>query len=163
MSIIELPLFNLLLGTLPDNPPLPMSPHILAEITGSQLIAIAGIAANALVASVVIIYGLKFVKRRKELWHETARIALEKGQPIPPMSEAKPSKTDANSEELRYGLVFIASGAGLALFLGTVAGSGLAYIGAIPGFIGVALLLNALINTRRKRTETPPADRPPQS
>lgn len=114
--------------------------------------------------------GMYFHHRRQALWHETAKIALEKGQPLPPLQdqETSPSWETSKSREnkdndFRSGLVLIAVGAGLYFFLTALVGRGLGLVGAIPGFIGVALLLYALLNALFGRKEKPSADRPPQS
>ena len=67
------------------------------------------------------------------------------------------------ANDLRSGLVLIAVGAGLYLFLGSLAGRSLGLVGAIPGFIGVALLLNALLSATFRRKDTPPTTLPPQT
>lgn len=120
--------------------------------------------AAMLIGVVIVLGGLYFQNRRRQMWHETARIALEKGQPLPPLVDdvvASPHpRTDRDEirNDLRNGLVCIATGAGLFLFLGTMFGRGLGYVGAIPGFIGIALLLNAAISGlfRKSNRSTPP-------
>ena len=61
---------------------------LIAEISGAQWIAIAAILGGLTFTILLIVFGLKFVQRRQELWHETARVALEKGQPLPPLRTA---------------------------------------------------------------------------
>ncbi len=70
----------------------------------------------------------------------------------PPPVQAQPPN------DIRYGLVLIALGAGLYLFLGTFVAHNLGYVGAIPGFIGLALLLYGLLSAVFKRN-APPVDR----
>lgn len=103
-----------------------------------------------------------FQHRRRTLWHETARIALEKGQPIPEPSPDRdeweagmPGTPDAaeRSRQNRVrgmvlgGLINIAVGFGM--FIGFRHMPGLpaqaAYFGAIPAFVGAALLLGAVL------------------
>lgn len=138
-------------------------PNLLAEISGGHLVAIAAILGGLTFTSLLIIFGLKFVQRRQELWHETARVALEKGQPIPPLpSDMQPAKAEPENNDIRAGLVLIAVGAGLYLFFISLFGGWMKYIGAIPGFIGAALLLYGLTQAAFGR-KNPPATRPPQS
>ncbi len=129
------------------------------EING-VLLPIAGI----ILAGVISVSGMYFHNRRREMWHETARLALEKGQPLPPLDPMlraeddeveKERKLPSANHDVRGGLVLIAVGAGLWLFLGGLSRN-LGYIGAIPGFIGVALLLFALFSAlfRRKHSES---------
>lgn len=110
------------------------------------------------VAVIAILAAFISAYRRQKLWHETARIALEKGQPLPPLSnEDKPKseRRDAGSD-IRNGLILIAVGGGLYLFMGNVAGENISHVGAIPGLIGVALLLFGLISAFTKNKTLPP-------
>ena len=119
----------------------------VAEISGAQWIAIIAILGGLTFSSLLIIFGLKFVQRRQELWHETARVALEKGQPLPPLPRDMQSTKDPNeNNDIRAGLVMIATGAGLYLFFAAFFGGWMKYIGAIPGVIGVALLLYGILS-----------------
>lgn len=136
-------------------------------VSGMELGLYMGLAG---LASAIIFGGLGmyFHHRRQALWHETARIALEKGQPLPPLQETSPSWETSKSREnkendFRSGLVLIAVGAGLYFFLGALLGRGFGLVGAIPGLIGVALLVYATLNTLFGRKDKPSADRPPQS
>lgn len=104
--------------------------------------------------------GMYFHHRRQALWHETARIALEKGQPLPPLQDGENSPANTPKEsDFRAGLVLIAVGAGLYFFLNALIGPAFGLIGAIPGFIGVALLLYASLNAVLKRKDTTPTNR----
>ncbi len=147
-----------------------LSPTYFAEIGGftgreieNILIPIAGI----ILGGIIVVTGMYFHHRRRELWHQTARLALEKGQPVPSLPDGEapnPNRRhDENNHDFRAGLVLVATGAGLYVFLGTFLGRGLGYVGAIPGFIGVALILNGFFGTWRSKHKTPPTDRPPQS
>ena len=145
-----------------------MTPHLLADFSNIPWVALVAIIGSFLVGPIVIFVVFRFAHRRHELWHETARVALEKGQPLPPMPDdmqpKPPLPTCAEkANDLRSGLVLIAVGAGLYLFLGSLVGRGLGLVGAIPGFIGVALLLNALLSAIFKRKDTSAAERPPQT
>jgi len=123
-------------------------------------IAVIAIAGGILIAVVAIVGGLITANRRQAMWHETARVALEKGQPMP----KSPDEEDVEQEEkqstggdIRAGLILIAVGGGLYLFLGNLTDSKIGYVGAIPGFIGVALLLFGLLNLVFKRKDPPPS------
>ena len=103
-------------------------------------------------AVAIVFISLYFYNQRRRQWHETARVALEKGLPIPtPSGEEEPATGPADQRysvrnDLRAGLILIAVGSGL--YLGFASGGlrGFPMIGAyIPGFIGVALTLNGII------------------
>lgn len=123
--------------------------------------------AGMILGGVISVSAMYFCHRRRELWHETARIALEKGQPLPPMPAelADSSRTGSDSGsgrgDVRAGLILIGVGGGLAIFFNYVGAPQVAGIGAIPGLIGVALLLFAVFSTLFSRKG--PGDRPPQS
>lgn len=144
-------------------------PIHLAEIFGFSgfeispvLIPIAAI----ILGGVITVSGMYFHHRRLELWHQTARLALEKGRPLPPPleDEDKPSpdrQRDESRNDFRAGLILVATGAGLWLFLGTFLSRGLGFVGAIPGFIGVALLLHGVLSLAfQKKPSTHDEHRP---
>lgn len=121
------------------------------------LIPIAGIIFGGAIA----ISAMYFNHRQRELWHATARVALEKGQPMPDYPYAgentEPSRRRGNGgRDLRSGLVLIGVGAGLYFFLGAVSGPDVALVGLIPGFIGLALLLYALLTRSSNHAGNPP-------
>ena len=135
--------------------------QFLADISSIPWVAIVSIVGGMFMGPVVIFIVFRSIQQRHQLWHETARIALEKGQPLPPMPAdvAPPPPTeDKPANDIRTGLILIATGAGLFLFLNALVGRGLGLVGAIPGFIGVALLLFGLLNAATKRGG-PPAGR----
>lgn len=163
MPLLELPLITALAGPNPAYSPFPMSAPLFAEISGPHVIAIVAIVSGISLTAVFIVYGLKFVQRRQELWHETARVALEKGQPLPPLpSDMRSDKDPAEANDFRTGLILVATGAGLYFFFLSLFGGWMAYVGAIPGFIGIALLLFATLNAWIGRKDKP-SDRPPQT
>jgi hypothetical protein len=100
-----------------------------------------------------------FNHRKRAMWHETARLALEKGQPIPEQSpdsggnwfgsanqtENKDIAANRRRGLLISGLVNVAVGAGLFIALVNMAKQA-AYFAAIPFFIGVALLIAAALD-----------------
>jgi Domain of unknown function (DUF6249) len=134
----------------------------IAQLTGI-LIPIAGI----VLAGVIVVSGMYFHNRRREMWHETARIALEKGQPVPPLDPAdredehEDARRGPTHHDIRGGMILIAVGAGLWLMFGSLAEK-LRFIGAIPAFIGVALLLYALL-AKIFGPKNPPQNPPPRS
>ncbi|MFI5335728.1 MAG: hypothetical protein ACHQ5A_03035, partial [Opitutales bacterium] len=90
-------------------------------ITGN-VIALAAIAGTFLAAILIPVFALYFQHRKRQLWHETARVALEKGQPMPPMPEESGLSKEEFHEaiqhsrggknDLRSGLILIGVGAG---------------------------------------------------
>jgi len=102
-------------------------------------------------AFVVAIVAMRFsnARRKAELQHQTIRLALEKGQPLPPellnMPAAVEQKPKCNDR--KAGLILIAVGVGLYFFFSAggwesrIPGN-LRWVALIPGLIGVALLLN---------------------
>ena len=144
-------------------------PHFaLLDLSPGQIIALVAIIGGCCIGVLVPIFAMYFHHRRQQLLHETARFALEKGQPMPALpglaEDARPAAVQQNEDcqnDLRGGLVLMGVGFGLYLFFLTLGASSLRFVGAIPGFIGVALLLTAWLNRRQKNP--PPADRPPQS
>lgn len=111
--------------------------------------------------------GMYFHHRRQALWHETARLALEKGQPLPAMPDdvnhGDSGRKKNEDSDFRSGLVLVAVGAGLYFFLGAFIGRGLAYVGLIPGFIGVALLVYAAFRTLTASKSTSDSNLPPRA
>ena len=124
-------------------------------------------AAGMIFAGVIVVSDMYFKNQRRAMWHETARIALEKGQPMPlgPDVETRcePSRPNGSANDIRAGLICIAAGAALYVFLGSFIGRGLGLVGAIPGFIGVALLLFGLIRLLGERKSGISDSRTPKS
>ncbi len=133
-----------------------------------------------LVLLTIVIVSLYFKNQSRKMWHETARIALEKGQPIPLAPSALSPKIEealgkrletenrtSSRNDVKAGLILIAISVGL--YFGLKDGTGgipgmPSSVYYVPGFIGVALLINAVISflLNRKKTETP-SSRPPQA
>lgn len=122
----------------------------------------------------ITVVSLYFKNQSRRMWHETARIALEKGQPIPgatpDMHEsliqqaAKAASVQASAShssgrgDFKAGLILLAVSAGLYFGFKDLSGDYHAmptFFIYIPGFIGVALLINALITflTTKKASE----------
>jgi hypothetical protein len=145
----------------------------LADFSVGHLYGLIGLVGGLLVALTLPAIAMYYHHRRQQLWHETARIALEKGQPMPPQprdddeAEHTPppgvaygdwiaaKRATERRHDTKGGLVLIAVGAGLYLMMGS--GSVGRFIGAIPGLIGVALLLYSFLN------KPSAGSRPPQS
>lgn len=116
----------------------------------------------------VVFAAMYFKNRSQKQWHETARIALEKGLPIPagPVQQqeapAKPSAWKSIYFDVRAGLVLIALA--VSIYYGTIElraeGEKIPGFGHfIPGFIGVALLINALFTfITKKASQTEKTD-----
>jgi Domain of unknown function (DUF6249) len=91
---------------------------------------------------------LYYKHRRQRMAHETIVTLAEKGLPIPPELLEEPTPRTPSDAGLRGGLVLVALGIALAIFLREVHGPW--SIGLIPGLMGVALLIAWKIETRTK-------------
>lgn len=112
------------------------------------------------VAAIVIVPRYFKSKEREEM-QATIRAAIEKGQPLPPELITAMTRNvqmrPSSSSDLRAAIVWLAWGLGIAGFF--VAGSyewseemyPLAYIGAVPGFIGLAYLIMAVLNAKKDK------------
>lgn len=143
-----------------------LASNLLADISSLPWVALVSIGGGMLIALVVIVGGLIIAHRRQAMWHETARLALEKGQPLPrPPEDETPAlpgerRVRESRNDIRSGLILIAVGAGLYIFLSGFITRGLGLVGAIPGFIGVALLLSGVVTAASKEPKNlPPSDR----
>jgi hypothetical protein len=135
---------------------LPLSPFLGFMNLQPWSIGIVIPIAAMIFAGVMALGGMYFAHRRRELWHQTARLALEKGQPLPPPLEhdemGEHRRRSSPHRDFRAGLILIGTGIGLYVFLEKVHGNGAGYVGAIPGLIGVALLVSGWL---RRLTEPP--------
>lgn len=134
-----------------------------------------------LVGLAITVASLYFKNQSRKMWHETARIALEKGQPIPAapsdLEEAAPPKAASAQTathhssgrcDFKAGLILLAVSAGLYFGFKDLNGafhSMPTFVIYVPGFIGVALLINALITfiTTKKAPETPSIQQSPKA
>lgn len=134
--------------------------------------------AGLIFAAAIAISAMYFKNRQRELWHETARLALEKGQPMPPMpgtaeeAEYQPPtgvgfaewqearRLESRRHELKGGLILIAIGVALFIFLGASAGR---VSGGVLGGIGLALLVSVALDKFSSRPPLPSEPRRPQS
>ncbi|ESQ80348.1 DUF6249 domain-containing protein [Asticcacaulis sp. YBE204] len=100
-----------------------------------------------------------FRAKDREETQKTVRMAIEKGQTLPPeflesLQKAAPLKEKTPERDIRSGLILIAVAGGLCVMDYVNSGfifGGLTGIAAIPGFIGVALLIMGIIGVNRKR------------
>lgn len=118
---------------------------------GTTLVALAPF---VMIISMVAIVAY-FRHQRRRLWHETMRLALEKGQPLPANLVETPRREREGQSNVRPGLVLI--GIGLAFFLAL--GGHARYFSTVPAFIGIALLLTAFIE-KGSTKKSPDADKP---
>jgi hypothetical protein len=139
----------------------------IADMDSTMALSIPIIALVMPFIFVICIIGFGMLKdyRNKKLQHETMRMLIEKGQPIPPELFADKANVKLSEkfmqlhgmkkekDDRKAGLILIAVGIGLYYFLGRidVSGHGLGYVGLIPGLIGVALLINWALSRKEKK------------
>jgi hypothetical protein len=139
--------------------PLMHSPFLGMFEVSEHVIGLVALIGSLGFTAVLFVTVLYFQSKKRQMWHETARLALEKGQPLPPWpntdEELKlrppPGTSLAEWEAIRRareqrgslkaGLILIAVGVGLYIMMQP---QGI-LVGAIPGLIGVALIVHALI------------------
>ncbi|MDE2357418.1 MAG: hypothetical protein KGL69_11770 [Alphaproteobacteria bacterium] len=135
-----------------------------------------GFATFWIIVAAIVIVPLYLRQRDRDKMHETLRIALQTGQPLPPemisalqQSVRTPSKPPTPERDLRTGLVLLAVGLGLCAIgygfwwglmsvsdVGAyMTGVSFAGFGAIPGMIGIAYII--IWAVRRKSPEAPEA------
>jgi hypothetical protein len=135
-----------------------------AFLEGRTLIAIIIPVVAIALGGVIAVCGMYFHHQQKKMLHDTARLALERGQPIPPELVSELSDTAHHSSaqrthprnDIRSGVILIAVGVGLYLFFETMSLHNLRFVGAIPGFIGVALLLLGIFDSLFARKKSAP-------
>ena len=96
--------------------------------------------------------------KRRQLQADLYAKALEKGQPIPPDLFPEPKQKD---NPLHVGIVLVATGLGLSVFLGMVSSIGVgipdaikvAGVGIIPLFIGIAYVIIHFIEKGKSTDE----------
>lgn len=124
------------------------------------VLPLAGIALGAL----GLVGGLWFTDRNRRRRHETIRLALEKGVPIPDtllnedehgrrVAPQNPGGKSARND-LRSGLITFSVGVGIFLFFLGVGAGGAEWLAAIPAMIGLALMINGVIE---RFTPPPPS------
>lgn len=117
---------------------------------------VAVIAPFAMVVAIVAIVSINKSRNNAEL-QKTLRMSIEKGQPLPPefvetMSRTVP-KAKNPMNDVRAGIILIAVAIGLTIASYVDNGFGMRNISgfaAIPGLIGVALLILGIIGLNRK-------------
>ncbi len=110
----------------------------------------------------IMIFSRYFKSRERQQMQETIRMAIEKGQPLPPemidaiSRDVRPSPSA--SRDLRIGFIWIGVAVGMAAFgyaLGFNEDTGHAFypmlgLAAFPGFIGLALIILGLLGRGKK-------------
>ena len=154
--------------------PLPLP---LASMFGLEpwIIGIVIPVAGLVFAGAIAISAMYFKNRQRELWHQTAQLALEKGQPLPPMprsdeeAENQPPagvdfakwhearRAESRRGELKGGLILIAVGVALFVFLGASVGR---VAGGVVGGIGFALLVSVALDKFSSRRADTSGQRP---
>jgi len=106
----------------------------------------------AMVATVV---GLVFSarERQRRLTHETIRLMIEKGQPVPPELFLDP-KIAKPRNDLRRGVLLISAGIGIAIFFLTHHDRAWS-LGVIPLVVGVGYIIIWKIQGGQKNNGTP--------
>jgi hypothetical protein len=131
----------------------------LAEFDPRWLGLILPLITLVFVATIVVISNY-FAHQKRKLWHETARLALEKGQPVPIAPSAieeavgqKPLNDRPRRGDVKVGLILLAVATGLFMSREDMGIPSTSYY--VPGFIGIAFLVNALITylTKPKASE----------
>lgn len=139
----------------------------LASIDPNVIPIVVPIAVFLFVISIVAIKKYADVQKQK-FWHETARLAIEKGQPVPLLPIAPkngnetPPPRSAIGRDVRAGLILLGVGAGCYFAFRTANFGPAMFAFYIPIFIGAALLLNALF-TALIASKSSDSDRPSPS
>ena len=98
----------------------------------------------------IIGIGVSAKVKRNNAWHQTIRLMIEKGQPIPPELLRPQVASRRPRSDLRSGLLFVALGAAVMIaawmghFQGIVLGLSL-----VPLFIGIAFLITWKIESQK--------------
>lgn len=121
-------------------------------------VLVTGAIFGAIVAVVAIVSYA--AHRARAMRHEILRLALEKGQPIPPELLREPERRLDAARDLRRGLTLLALGAGTALFFFFMPDGADApwSLGFVPGLLGLGYLLTWVL-TGRPRGDGGGADR----
>ncbi len=115
---------------------------VFAQIPNSLYPLIIPLAGMALGLAAIIVGTVDKLQKRR-LRHELLRVALEKGQPLPPELLDEKTAERAQRDDRRSGLISVAVGIALYVFLGLlIPHYGVKWVALIPGFVGLALLLN---------------------
>jgi hypothetical protein len=122
------------------------------------------------IMGIIAVVGMAMKNQERERWHETARLAIEKGVPVPSMPlAAPPVNVPLSRHKQRMGLItggLVNIGVGIGVYFGLSAIQGASetrFWGLIPALIGVALILGALIDILLSRKFPDPGDVLPKS
>ena len=121
-----------------------LTPEQIIELAKSNeppaaMIVIVPVAMFAMIIACVWL-GVSQRSKRAALLHETLRLMIEKGQPIPPELLQSPDGVRRPRNDLRIGLVFISIGIGLGVLLLSQADDAWP-VALIPLLMGVAFLV----------------------
>lgn len=129
-----------------------------AEAAAAEAIVPVLVTGAMLATAITIVAMVLYARHRAaELRHATIRLALEKGQAIPPALLAGPQSLPEPARDLRRGLQLVGLGAGLGLFLLTLEG---ARVAAGAGLIPLLLGLGHLVSYRLAGRARTPAGAP---
>ncbi len=122
------------------------------------------------VGGLIAVVALVMKNQERMRWHETARIALAKGLPIPNMPDSwspqspTPGRHRQRMGLITAGLINVAVGIGLYFGLSAIPGAWVARDFAfIPALCGVALMIGAAIDLLLSRKFPDPGDPSPKS
>lgn len=122
------------------------------------------------IIGVIVVVGMAMKNQERERWHETARLAIEKGVPVPVMpQQVLAVNVPQTKHRQRMGLItggLVNIGIGIGVYLGLSAMDGIGgvrFFGLIPAFIGVALILGAVLDFLMHRDLPDPGDARPKS
>lgn len=140
-------------------PSLPLAFEVIPVGTLHDLLPIvASVAPFIFVICVLAIKALREFQEQR-LRHETIRLAIEKGQVLPPELLGQPKADGAKGDDRKAGLILIAIAIGVALFFhgfpfpqDAEAAHGVIWLASVPGLIGVALLINWALNRKNRDT-----------
>ena len=141
-------------------PSLPLAFEVIPVGTLHDLVPIvASVAPFIFVICVLAIKALREFQEQR-LRHETIRLAIERGQTLPPELLAPSKGGGGQSDDRKAGLILIAVAIGVALFFhgfpfppDAQVAHGVVWLASIPGLIGVALLINWVLNRRSGNQE----------
>jgi len=96
--------------------------------------------------AVMIVWIVAFVRnRRSQALHQTLRLMVEKGVPIPPELLVPPKQAP---NDFRRGVLLIGFGMGLVITLAALSHKGVWSIGLVPLLLGVGYLVVARLGTK---------------
>jgi hypothetical protein len=129
-----------------------LSPEQIMELVKSDeappsVAIIVPVAMFAMIA-VAVALGVSQKKARNRMLHDTIRLMVEKGQPIPPELLQPQDMQRRRPSDLRYGLLFIGLGLGLAALLFSEQ-SARWPVALIPLLMGVAYLVTWKIESNK--------------